>query len=115
LWLSCVIYPHGFWRLSRWGGRQLTAWLSHHPRFRGWASRGLHGFVYALLGFPLTFLLTAEVLISVNEWALGEQSDYRMQSDFALGFDGALQLPGFSDYLMPPAPSPEDREAYHQY
>jgi len=57
----------------------------------------LHTAVYAGIGLPLTLVGIGEVLISVNEWVIGEQADYGLQSDFEAGTeDLRFDLPGSS-------------------
>jgi len=112
-----VLFPWGIW----WATALAPRRLRRRIRDAAWAGAlawSLHGVLYAGIGAPLTVVVTGELLIVANEWAIGEQADYGLRSDFAAGLaDSPIELPGPP---APPAPSvPPTRDAadprYRQY
>ena len=76
---------------------------------------GLHAVLYLGLGVPLTIFVGGEILISANEWLIGEQADYRLQSDFEAGRTNVrLELPGPRSYT-PSSVVRASTEAYRRY
>ena len=47
----------------------------------------LHTVLYIAVGLPNTVFVFGEVLITGNEWMIGEQASYRLQSDFEAGLE----------------------------
>jgi hypothetical protein len=108
---AIVIYPWLIWHLCRLAGYGIARLLPLAGWRRRFGARVAQGAVYLVLGFPVTFVGTAELLISMNELALGEQADYRLSSDFALGVDGTLEIPG----PPTPVPAPVSRDVGDTY
>jgi hypothetical protein len=65
-----------------------------------------------VIGIPLTLVMTAEILITINEVSLGKVAQYRVTSDFDSGFDGILNLPGPKTAAPAPPASPDDEHRY---
>jgi hypothetical protein len=76
---------------------------------------GLHVLLCVTVGLPLTVFISGEALISANESLIGEQADYRLQSDFESGLEDAeVALPGpVTPQLAPVAPG--QTEEYRQH
>ena len=104
--LRIVLFPWLIWDAIAAGPRWLRERFAPEPGVGRSAIVALHSVLYLAVGLPLTVLLTGEILITANESLIGEQADYRLQSDWAAGSAGASPiLPG------PPTPAsaaPED-------
>lgn len=99
--LRIVLYPWLIWDLVAAGPRRLRARWARDPGPRRGVVVAGHTLLYACIGLPATLLLTGELLITANERLIGEQADYRLQSDLAAGTaHRAPVLPG------PPTPDP---------
>ena len=113
--LRIVFYPWLIWDLVAAGPRWLRRRFAREPGPRRRLLAALHTALYACVGFPATVFLTGEIAISANERLIGEQADYRLQSDLAAGTTArAPVLPG------PPTPSPApvprgEGEAWRQH
>ena len=115
--LMVVIYPWLLWRLSKMAGHRLGMLVTSklkNSKGELWLKRIGHAGAYGLIGFPLTFVGTSEILISLNEALLGEQANYRLRSDFSLEYAGTLDIPGPDTPEITPV-SLDDAERYHQY
>jgi len=99
--LRIVLFPWLIFDLVALGPRWLAARL--RPGLRRHLVLGLHTLLYACIGFPATVLLTGEILITANERLVGEQADYRLQSDLAAGVAGRTPaVPGPATPAVPP-------------
>lgn len=90
-----LFYPWSLWWLCAWYPRVLRG------RYRTSSAAGvfvawmLQFASYAIVGLPATIYVTGELLISLNEAVIAEQSDYRLQSDFDAGLAAqTLEIPG---------------------
>ncbi|MCB1056463.1 MAG: hypothetical protein KDD11_13255 [Acidobacteria bacterium] len=112
--LQLILYPWGIWSLIAWLPRAVRRrYLQQRP----WARASTHLFqwgVYLVLGLPVTVLITGEVLISLNEAVLGEQADYRLQSDWAAGASGDFEVPGPPSYTPEPV-QPGQTEEFRRF
>lgn len=85
-YLRIVLFPWAIWTLCRLA----VAPLRRSSRLSNGFGRAAVGAtqltLYTLLGIPLTILTLGEVLITANEYVVGEQSDFRLQSDFDAGY-----------------------------
>ena len=86
--LGFCLYPWTFWRLCR----GLASWL--RPSASRSEGLALHLLLFALIGAPLTLVLSAELIVRGNTFLLGSHSDARLRSDFDTGFEGPLRVPG---------------------
>lgn len=97
--LRILLFPWLIWDLVAAGPRWLRARHAPAPGLCSGLIVAAHTLLYLGIGFPLTLALTGEILISANERLIGEQADYRLQSDLATGQAApAPVLPG------PPTP-----------
>lgn len=117
LYLQVVLFPWAIWALCRYA----VSPLRRSRRLAGRSGRALAAAtqvsLYAVAGLPATILLLGEVVISANEWVLGEQSDFRLQSDYDAGFTDRSQVLALAG---PPTPAPrparnDDREELYRY
>jgi hypothetical protein len=110
--LRIVLFPWLIWDLVA----AVPAWLRRRAGdspLRRHALVALHTVLYACIGIPVTILLTGEILISANEQLIGEQADYRLQSDLAAGIvDREPRIPGPATPRPASTPPREDTEAW---
>jgi len=114
--LRIVLFPWLIWDLVAAGPAWLRARLGIEGGLRRHLLVALHTVLYACIGLPATVLLTGEILISANERLIGEQADYRLQSDLAAG--GPVRpavVPGPPTPRPAPAPAPGPNEAWRRY
>jgi hypothetical protein len=116
-YLRLVLFPWLIWDLCR----RAADPLRRSRRLGRGTGRLLGGVVQSTLfvavGLPLIVLLLGELVISLNSYMLGEQADFRLQSDFKSGFAdprAVLTIGG------PPSPAPEpalpdNEEDYFRY
>jgi hypothetical protein len=90
--LRILLFPWGIWSLAGLLPRALRRRSS--GAVSAVLTRGLHALLYVGLGIPLTIFVGGEILISGNEWLIGEQADYRLQSDFEAAPRTAIEVPG---------------------
>ncbi len=108
--LRILLFPWMIWDVFAAGPRFLRRRYFSGSRLWGAATKVLHAGLYLLIGLPITLVLLAEILITLNEVVIAEQADYRLQSDFAEGIAMApLEIPGPTAYRPPPvAPGPTE-------
>jgi hypothetical protein len=93
--LRALIFPWGIWTLVALVPERLRRARSPHARVGRAGAILLHAVLYLCVGLPGTVLVGGELLITGNEWLIGEQADYRLQSDFAAGLASTtVTLPG---------------------
>lgn len=114
--LRILVYPWFFFFLV---GRvaapvkRSRAW--RWSRSLRWTTRGMEVLLIVLVALPATVLVTGELLITANEMVIAEQADYRLQSDFEVGYaDARLEVPGPRTPGLDPVP-PDAGEAYYTY
>jgi len=113
--LRIVFFPWLIWDLVAAGPGWLRARLGAERGAKRHLVLALHTLLYACIGFPATVLLTGEILISANEQLIGEQADYRLQSDLTSGeAQRAPALPGPTT-PEPAQPAREDSEAWRRH
>ena len=109
-----ILYPWFIFFASRTLG-SAVARIARGRRFaRRVGTRSWFVLIYCLLGIPLTFVVTAEILISANEATLGEQSSNRLESDFDLAPNAVLKVPGAAS-ADPVSPASESAADLHQF
>lgn len=112
---SIVLFPWGLWRLVALGPRKLRTGLAPSNTLGRRLVYVLQVGSYFFIALPLATLLLGEVLITANERLLGEQADFRLQSDYAAGTaDSTLRIPGPSSPL-PDHMDPASTEEYREY
>jgi hypothetical protein len=93
--LRALVFPWGIWEVVALAPRWLRRARPPHARLGRSGAIVFHVVLYLGLGLPATLAVAGELLISANEWLIGEQADYRLQSDFAAGLAAAtVELPG---------------------
>lgn len=103
--LRTLLYPWLIFDLVAAGPRWLRARFATESGPRAALITAAHTLLYLCIGLPLTVLLTGEILISANETLIGEQADYRLQSDLAAGTSlETPRIPG--PPTPPPGPAP---------
>jgi hypothetical protein len=113
--LRIVLFPWAIWSLMALGPEALRRSRFGRSRAARALGRLLHGVLYVCVGLPVTLLLTGEILITTNESLIGEQADYRLQSDFEAGLaDAEIPIPGPAS-LDPDPISEENPESYHPF
>lgn len=113
--LRVVLFPWLIWDLVAAGPTWLRRRLAAHGGAWRHLTLVLHTLLYCCIGFPATVMLTGEILISANEQLIGEQADYRLQSDLAAGAPQRnARIPGPPAPAAPP-PAPGDVEAFRRH
>jgi len=107
-----LLFPWFVWSAVAWIAHGIANWIPGQRRSRV-AACVAQLCLYAFFGFPLTVFLLGELLITANEALIGEQANYRLQSDFEVGLANTqFFLPGPILPVLPPAtpvPTPEYR------
>jgi hypothetical protein len=117
IYLRILFFPWAIWDLCRWLVRPLRRlpWLSNRP---GRFFAGLvQGALFTFAGVPLCVVLLGEIVISLNQWTLTEQADFRVQSDFETGYADPRQQLTIGGPLSPAPrpPRPDDTEDLHRH
>jgi hypothetical protein len=113
--LRLLLFPWAIWDLVAIVPRRLQGARSGRIGLPRHGAILLHGLLYLAVGLPGTIVVAGELLITGNEWLIGEQADYRLQSDHAAGLASTLvTLPGPRSARPEPVP-PGDREAWWRY
>jgi hypothetical protein len=113
--LRAVFFPWLIWSALAWIPRRLRRNRFHAPGLGRSLVYAFHTALYVSVGLPLTVFVSGEALITANETLIGEQADYRLQSDYQAGLAGErLVVPGPpSPKLAPVEPAPS--EAYRRH
>jgi len=110
-----LLYPWGIWALCAWFPNVLKKRIGR-ARLDVRVVFGLmHFFLYVFVGLPLTVLLTGEILIQMNDWAVGEQANYRSgvgRMDWSK--KETLAVPG-PKIRSPKSIANSSRKNYHSY
>ena len=109
--LRVFLFPWGIWSLSALPSRVLRR---RKVRLAPVLAGGVHALLYVVLGIPLTLFVGGEILITGNEWLIGEQANYRLQSDFSLPAARSPALPGPRSSALS-AVVPASTEAYRTH
>ena len=97
--LRVALFPWLIWSAVAWLPRRLRRAHFPEPSLGRALVPALHAVLYGVVGLPLTVFVSGEALITANEALIGEQANYRLQSDFAAGLaDASVTVPG------PPSP-----------
>jgi hypothetical protein len=104
--LRTILFPWLIWDLVAAGPRWLRERHAPTPGLRRQLITAGHTLLYVCIGLPTTVLLTGEILITANEGLIGEQADYRLQSDLAAGLaETPPRLPGSPTPRSEPVPA----------
>ncbi|MCB0218865.1 MAG: hypothetical protein KDH09_04165 [Chrysiogenetes bacterium] len=110
-----LFYPWSLWWLCAYYPRRLRARYAARSVAGVFAAWLLQFLCYVIIGFPMTIYVTGELLISLNEAVIAEQSNYRLQSDFDAGLaDRELEIPGPKTPEIVPVPYAQSDE-YRRY
>ncbi|UCE86440.1 MAG: hypothetical protein JSU66_01500 [Deltaproteobacteria bacterium] len=113
--LRAICFPWLIWSATAWIPRHLRRTCFPAPGAGRALVYALHTVLYVSVGLPLTVFVSGEALITANETLIGEQANYRLQSDYEAGLSSAaLEVPG--PRTPRPAPVPEAQsEAYRRH
>jgi len=92
LYLRIVLFPWLIWDLCRLAFAPLRKRRFFAQGFGRWMTRFGQTTLFVVVGIPLCVLILGELLITLNRYTLGEQADFRLQSDFESGFADPQQV-----------------------
>jgi len=117
IYLKVLLFPWLIWDLCRLALRPLRSLRFFAEGVGRWIAGLAQGTLFVVVGLPAIVLVVGELLITLNRLTLGEQADFRVQSDFKSGFGdpGAVLRIGGPETPAPRPPETDDPEDRYRF